>query len=162
MSLAPLDRFNRLNDPSGKSWEDLSTKLKAGRGGINPKPPSAAAAARQGSRQQNNQNGNQLAHQLENEAEAESKNLDKVLEPPASAKPAVRLFNPKWHGDQGVFNEKMRVSVEAELPPESSHITRVIITANAILPNGKLDPDRIPQNAIEFELFSDGKNRAPA
>jgi hypothetical protein len=61
--------------------------------------------------------------------------------PPADAakKPIVRLFNPLWGGEHGVFNQKMGFSVEGELPPESSHLTRVAFTVHAVLPTGELE-----------------------
>lgn len=80
---------------------------------------------------------------LEDSASVEDRLLDPapVAAPPEepAKKPAVRLFNPLWGGARGVFNQKMDFSVEGELPPESSHLTRVSFTVHAVLPNGELE-----------------------
>ncbi|MEO7424475.1 MAG: peptidoglycan-binding protein [Fibrobacteria bacterium] len=62
-----------------------------------------------------------------------------VPEPPPPPKPEISLFNPQWGAPQGYFNQKISISVEGTLPPESSHLTRVTFTVSALLPNGKLD-----------------------
>lgn len=62
-----------------------------------------------------------------------------VQEPTPPKKPEIRLFNPQWGGKQGFFNQKISVSVEGELPPESAHLTRVTFTVNALAPDGKLE-----------------------
>ncbi len=54
-------------------------------------------------------------------------------EQPAEAeRPESRLFNPAWGAEQGYFNEKAVATVEGELPPESSHLTRVTFTLRAV------------------------------
>jgi hypothetical protein len=47
-------------------------------------------------------------------------------------KPKARLFNPAWGSEQGYFNEKVVATVEGELPPESSHLTRITFTLQAV------------------------------
>ncbi|MEO6097867.1 MAG: hypothetical protein ABIW76_20295 [Fibrobacteria bacterium] len=62
------------------------------------------------------------------------------LEPPKEEqqkKPIVRLFNPRWAVAKGVFGEKAKFSVEAELPAESQHLTRITFKLFAKLPDGK-------------------------
>lgn len=71
----------------------------------------------------------------EEEAYAQEPAAEEALE----EKPAAKLFNPLWGAKEGFFNQKMSVSVEGDLPPESSHITRVMFTVSAILPDGGLD-----------------------
>lgn len=39
-------------------------------------------------------------------------------------KPIVRLFNPKWAVEKGIFGEKAKFSVETELPATSQHLTK--------------------------------------
>jgi hypothetical protein len=123
MPLDLLDPFQQKNDPPKKSWDEVFSKRNGGGSGGNSRKNTDA----------------DLASQIQAEAEEEFAKDDKVKDPPPSPKPEVSLFNPQWGGDQGVFNRKISVSVQGSLPPESSHLTRVSFTVNALLPNGKLD-----------------------
>jgi outer membrane protein OmpA-like peptidoglycan-associated protein len=114
-----LDPFQKNKDQASKNrWDAVFTKSKgggAGRGGSS-KPKAA-----------------------EEEEDDFLGSEPPVQDAPAPQKAAIKLFNPLWGGKQGFFNQKISVSVEGALPPESSHLTRVTFTVNALLPDGNLD-----------------------
>jgi hypothetical protein len=60
-------------------------------------------------------------------------------EPVKEEKPApqAKLFNLKWGSETGYFEEKIKISVEAELPESLKGITRVVITLQNAGPGGK-------------------------
>lgn len=78
------------------------------------------------------------AEEAEKAAEEEFQKEDKVKDPPPPSKSQARLFNPRWGGPQAYFDEKMTLSIEGELPPENSHLTRVTFTVHA-LKDGEVD-----------------------
>ncbi len=49
----------------------------------------------------------------------------------------VHLKNPLWNCDTGVLNDPVTVQVEADLPPEHSHLTRIVFTLFAQLKSGR-------------------------
>lgn len=74
-------------------------------------------------------------------AEAEPPETDPV-EPPnyvekAEPAPKVVLKNPAWSVDKASFNDKVRVLVEAEVPPPLAHLTRIEFKLWALIPDGK-------------------------
>lgn len=77
--------------------------------------------------------------QLQQDSEEDFKAHDQVKEPQPVAKPEVRLFNPKWGEEHGAFNEKISASVEGELPPEISHVTKVAFVLHSKSSGGKKD-----------------------
>jgi len=52
-------------------------------------------------------------------------------------KPKVKLKNLAWAVDKAAFNEKVGVSLEADVPTSLANIAKVEIKAIALLPNGK-------------------------
>jgi hypothetical protein len=121
-----LDPFRKTEDSHQSIWDKVFSNPGAGRGG------SGGGGYRRSKEDKADQ-------ELEAEAEEAFIKDDIVQETPPKPKPAVRLSNPEWQGVQGFYNEKMKVTVEGEIPPESSHLTKVSFTVHAILPNGKLD-----------------------
>lgn len=61
---------------------------------------------------------------------------------PEKPKPLVTLRNPRWEADKVGFNEETKISVEAEIPPESGDKKRVFFELYARTPRG---PERISQ-----------------
>lgn len=53
----------------------------------------------------------------------------------------VRLSNPRWDADEGVFNSTRKALVDVSLPPGSEHLTRVNLTLWANVPGR--EPERI-------------------
>lgn len=130
MSSDPFDPFRQNTDnPPGSSWDELFARPKHRFGGVGARKKADSEAAQQ----------------PEEDAEGE---IAKVEDPPPPAKPEIVLFNAKWGGEKGFFNQKMAVSVEGTLPPESSHLTKVTFTVNAILPDGK--PNRIEAKKCHY------------
>jgi hypothetical protein len=52
-------------------------------------------------------------------------------------KPTIKLHGLKWGAEKGVFNEKIRVAAEADVPAELKNITRVEFKVFALTPDGK-------------------------
>lgn len=55
---------------------------------------------------------------------------------PEEKKPKVILRNPRWETAEVGFNEEAEVSVEAELPPDLAHKTKIVFTLFAKTPSG--------------------------
>jgi hypothetical protein len=67
---------------------------------------------------------------------------------PAQAKPepVVTLSNPAWGDEKPVFNGKISVTVQAAVPPEYAHLTRIEFKLIALPPNGKREEIRPVQS----------------
>lgn len=124
-----LDPFRKTDDSPLGIWDKVFAHPGAGRVG--------GGGHRRNKEERSKEE--KAAEELVAESEEAFLKNDIVQEPQSGPKPMVRLSNPKWQGVKGYFNEKIKVSVEGEIPPESSHLTKVSFTVHAILPNGKLD-----------------------
>jgi hypothetical protein len=124
LSLDYLDLFRKTAfGASNRSWDKVLLKpTHPGLGG-------GSGASRRKAEEK-------AAQELEAEFEQDFLKDDKVEDLPPPPKSVVRLSAPGWMGERGVFNGKIAVSVEGELPPESSHLTRVSFTVYALLPGG--------------------------
>lgn len=128
MSLDYLDLFKKTGfDAPNRSWGKILLRPNA-----NPGLAGGGASLKRKAEEK-------AAQELEAEFEQDFLKDDKVKDPPPPPKPVVRLSAPGWMGTRGVFNGKMTVSVEGELPPESVHLTRVSFTVYAMLPDGRTD-----------------------
>lgn len=107
-------------DPSGRAWQAIYAINRGRRGG-----------GRVGG-QSRQKSGAAATEEAEQEAEEALQPEDDVQDTPPAERPQARLFNPRWGSDQGYFNEKVVATVEGELPPESSHLTRVTFTVSAL------------------------------
>lgn len=119
MNFDPLDPFAKKQE-SGKSWDEVFKKSTGG-GGAGRRRNSAAAP--------------------ETESDPELLKQEVVQDPPPAKKEVVTLSNPKWVEKDGFFNDKGNATVEGNLPPSLSHLTRVNFTLFASSPSGK--PERI-------------------
>jgi hypothetical protein len=70
----------------------------------------------------------------ENQPESSDVNEDESKPAPENQ---VLLKNPMWNCDTGVPNDPVSVQVEADLPPEQSHLTRIVFTLFAQLKSGR-------------------------
>lgn len=98
------------------------------------------------------------AEPVEFEPEAPATTSEAPATPPPKK---AKLSNPKWGKDKGLFDEKIEATVDGDLPPELSHLTKVHFTLFAILPDGSTE--RIDAKdgylnegkaKIEFELWT--------
>jgi hypothetical protein len=60
-----------------------------------------------------------------------------VAEEKPKEKPKAVLSNPKWAKDKALYNEKVKMTVDATLPDEIKSITKVEFQIFAVLPDGK-------------------------
>jgi hypothetical protein len=118
----PMNPFG-MPGASPKASDEIFTKTKLGTGG----------------RSSRHKAEDEAQMQLQRESEEDFRAHDRVKEPPPPAKPEVRLHSPKWGAELGSFNEKMTASVEAVLPAEISHITKVAFVLHSKSPSGKKD-----------------------
>lgn len=116
MALNPFDPFHTA-ETSSTAWDAIFRRPLRGGGG------SVRVAARKKA---------EAAEEIDREAEEDFRKDDKVKDPPPPPAPVVRLFNPEWGGTRGYFDEKILLSVEADLPPDISHLTRVTFTLFAL------------------------------
>jgi outer membrane protein OmpA-like peptidoglycan-associated protein len=129
MSTDLLDPFQQKKPQPKKSWDDVFVREKKGGGGGGKRKAASSEA------------------DLLEEAEFLDASVAQEPEPPP--KPAVKLFNPKWGLSRGVFDQAASISVEATLPEECKHLTRVTFTVNALLPNGKTERIDIQEGHLE-------------
>lgn len=122
MPINPFDPFGSSN-PVGKHDEIFARPV---RGIGRPARPKADPAA---------------ADSLDPDPEAADSRNDPAEDPAPPPKPSVQLANPRWSKGQGTFNKEIGASVEAELPAEISHLTKVTFTAYALVPGE--NPERI-------------------
>ncbi|MDB5103566.1 MAG: hypothetical protein JWP91_1255 [Fibrobacteres bacterium] len=96
------------------------------------------------------------------EAVVEEDPPEALVEPPkAKPEPTVTLSNPAWGGEKPLFNEKISVSVQAVVPEEIAHLTRIEFKLIALPPNGKREDIRPVQSGhladgiakAEFTLY---------
>lgn len=117
---------NKKDDPHKNFSDEIFTKPNEGGSGA------WAAAARLKAE-------DEARKQLDREFEEDFKKYDKVKDPPPPPKPVVVLSNPKWGAEQGIFGQKIIVSVEGAIPREIEHRTKVTFTVYALPPNGERD-----------------------
>jgi hypothetical protein len=120
MNFNPLDPFVKKQAPD-KSWDEVFRKPTGGGGGGKRRSETAATDAQ------------------EKETEAGFLADDKVKDPPPAPKDIVTLTNPHWVEKEGFFNDKATASVDGNLPPSLSHLTRVAFTLFASSPSGKAE-----------------------
>jgi hypothetical protein len=77
---------------------------------------------------------------VEPETESEARGSDTVQDKPPPKATAV-LSDPQWENAPAYLNKPIGISAQASLPADISHITRVVFTVFAKLPDGK--PERI-------------------
>ena len=72
-------------------------------------------------------------------APAEEPEAESAAPPPPKpkAEPKVKLTDLEWSADKGFFNEKIKISASADLPPELKDITRIEFKVLALTPDGK-------------------------
>jgi hypothetical protein len=120
------DIFKKDESPK-KGLDEIFQKPAGGGGG-----GAGAAAAKQKAEEE-------AKKQLEQESEDYFKSNDKVRDPEPPPKPVVVLSHPKWGGEQGIFGQKIKASVEGVIPKEIEHRTKVTFTVFALPPNGEWD-----------------------
>lgn len=113
MNINPFDPFS---DPFGavpRSPDGIFTKRKQG-GGIAPRRKPEAAPE-----------GEESSPEILEEQEA------------SEQKAKVRLTNLKWSVEDGQFNTKVSISVDAEVPEEHKHLTRIAFDLIALVGGGE-------------------------
>ena len=116
-SINPFDPFSNDKVKTNGRWDGIFAKPRVG--GVVGKRPA--------------QSGPESAEAEPLEAEPAP------IEELPITRPQAKLVNPRWKNKTGCFNEAATAIVNGELPPESSHITRVVFTLFAKLPDGTHD-----------------------
>lgn len=116
----PGSPFDNLFGMNPKSSDDIFVKSKGGGAGRARKPEPAPV---------------------------EEEPPEAAVEPAkAKAVTVVTLSNLAWGGEKPVFNGKITVSVQAEVPDEFAHLTRIEFKLIALPPNGKREEIRPVQS----------------
>lgn len=75
-----------------------------------------------------------------------------TAEEPAEAKPQVKLFELKWASESGFFEEKIKISVRAELPESLKHVTRVLFSLSYLDSSLKKQPAKTEEAFLKDGL----------
>lgn len=148
----PFDPFSNDGAGNGGRWDEIFVKSRVG-GAVRKRPAQSSLESPE-------------AEPLELEAEPTS------IEGPPITRPQAKLANARWMNKAGYFNETAIATVDGEIPPESNHITRVVFTLCAKLPDGTNDKIESKEAhlkegsaSVEFTLwipgFQDGSGQPP-
>jgi hypothetical protein len=75
----------------------------------------------------------------------------------AKKEATVTLSNPKWGGDKGVLDEKIKMTVEGVLPADCKDITKVEFEVFLVHANGKRDPVSKGEGHLDEEGKAEGE-----